>query len=339
MKNYLILFLSLTLFCSAAPADEEADLERAQTALEQAMLRAQEAREQAQEAREQAQEATRRAREATREMSKMQREQGIDHMHKKRAVIGVVLAPDPEQGVGIAALSPDSSAEQAGIEIGDRIVAINGVELNHVKRPRERLSSAHDLIGPLFEGDAVALTIDRDGELIQFDLIASRRDHNLAAMVPRILDDLDFQIDLSDMPSPEDIESFKDYWHEEAEKFGDMGRDLGRRLELEQLAELGYDWLSDSPLQQLEMAAMNPGLEPYFATASGVLVLQVPEENPLNLKTGDVILEIGGREVSQPQHAMRILRSYEKEESVGLTIMRNGHRRSINGLLAGLFGG
>jgi len=40
------------------------------------------------------------------------------------------------------------------------------------------------------------------------------------------------------------------------------------------------------------------------------------------LKGGDVITSIGGGSPANPSHAMRILRSYEKGESVSIEILR-----------------
>ena len=49
----------------------------------------------------------------------------------------------------------------------------------------------------------------------------------------------------------------------------------------------------------------------------------------LELQDGDVILEIGGREPNSTQHAMRILMSFEPGERLGLTIMRNQQRQTL----------
>ena len=44
---------------------------------------------------------------------------------------------------------------------------------------------------------------------------------------------------------------------------------------------------------------------------------------------GDVILDIGGREPNSPEHALRILASFESGESLELAIMRNQDRQTL----------
>lgn len=77
----------------------------------------------------------------------------------------------------------------------------------------------------------------------------------------------------------------------------------------------------------LELAAVNPGLGEYFGTDRGVLVTAVPEESGLDLRPGDVILAVGGRDVQDPAHVRSILASYRSEEPVALRIVRE--RRTI----------
>ena len=73
--------------------------------------------------------------------------------------------------------------------------------------------------------------------------------------------------------------------------------------------------------------------EPYFGTEEGVLVVSGPEENELDLKAGDVILQIDGRQVRSPSHAMRILRSYDADEEISLRIMRKQREMSVTGVV------
>ena len=61
------------------------------------------------------------------------------------------------------------------------------------------------------------------------------------------------------------------------------------------------------------------------AQADG-FVVKAPADSALPLKSGDVILAIDGRKPTSPEHAMRILRSYEGGEAVKLDIMRQKRR-------------
>ena len=82
----------------------------------------------------------------------------------------------------------------------------------------------------------------------------------------------------------------------------------------------------------MELVALNPGLGEYFGADNGVLVVRAPkEDDTLGLQSGDVILRIGEREVKSPEHAMRILRSYEPEEELTLHIIRRGRSEALTG--------
>ena len=75
---------------------------------------------------------------------------------------------------------------------------------------------------------------------------------------------------------------------------------------------------------------LNPDLGDYFGTREGVLVVRAPEDSTLSLKGGDVILSIGGRKPSSPEQAMRILRSYDTDETVTLDVMRKQKHVTVN---------
>jgi S1-C subfamily serine protease len=80
----------------------------------------------------------------------------------------------------------------------------------------------------------------------------------------------------------------------------------------------------------MELVALNPDLGEYFGADHGVLVVRAPkEDDTLGLQSGDVILGIGDRDIKSPEHAMRILRSYEPEEELLLHIIRRGRSETL----------
>jgi S1-C subfamily serine protease len=105
-------------------------------------------------------------------------------------------------------------------------------------------------------------------------------------------------------------------------------------LELEQMGPAGQTRMRvffGSPLGDLELAPLNEDLGSYFGTTDGVLVISVPKDSKLNLKSGDVILSVDGRKPSSPPHLMRILQSYDKGESFRIELMRSHHRETVTG--------
>jgi len=63
--------------------------------------------------------------------------------------------------------------------------------------------------------------------------------------------------------------------------------------------------------------------------SEGLLVVKAPADSSLPLKSGDVILSIGGRKPTTVEHAMRILRSYDAGETVSIEIMRKQKRMTL----------
>jgi S1-C subfamily serine protease len=81
----------------------------------------------------------------------------------------------------------------------------------------------------------------------------------------------------------------------------------------------------------LQLATLNPGLGEYFGSKEGLLVVRAPKDSALGLKDGDVILEIAGRKPTSPEHAMRILASFEPGETLRLSVMRHQKRETVEG--------
>lgn len=92
----------------------------------------------------------------------------------------------------------------------------------------------------------------------------------------------------------------------------------------------GFDFMR--PIRRwadMEMVELTPGLGAYFGTEEGMLVVRAPRDESLGLQDGDVILQIGGRTPNDVGHALRILGSFEPDEQLELTIMRDRQRRTL----------
>ncbi len=89
-----------------------------------------------------------------------------------------------------------------------------------------------------------------------------------------------------------------------------------------------------TPLANLELAPMNPGLGKYFGTDEGILVVNLPPDSRLGLKPGDVVLSVDGRTLMGPAHLVRVLRSYGEGETFKLRIVRMKKREVVTGQVA-----
>jgi len=226
-----------------------------------------------------------------------------------RPGLGIILGSEffgtqskDENGARIVAVTPGSPADEAGLQPGDVIVAWNGERLgddgessrwNEGQASRELVARSKELE----EGEAVTLSYLRDGEELEVTVVARELDFGpkfAAGFVGN--PDFDFRV------AP------------------------------------GVEWRSAEPWSvprgwlDMEMVELNPELGEYFGSTTGVLVVRGPEgDDSLGLQSGDVILTIGGREVKNPEHVMRILRSYESDESLTIDIVRHGRSETLTG--------
>lgn len=197
----------------------------------------------------------------------------------QRAMLGVVVEDD-RRGARVTAVSPGGPADEAGVEIGDVIVSIDGRALDANGRGASRILIDH--LRDVEPGETVSLEVVRRGETRSIDVETSdRRGRLFAFEAPRV------QV-------------------------------------FTRLLRPGSDrWSS------MELVPLTPTLGAYFGTERGLLVVRAPDDASLKLEDGDVILDINGRAPNSPEHAMKILGSFEEGETIELNIMRHGQPMTL----------
>jgi S1-C subfamily serine protease len=222
--------------------------------------------------------------------------------------LGIILggAWIPEGGAAgavVIAVTPGSPADEVGLLAGDVITEFNGEDLvgdedagsiDSMRASRRLVELSRELE----DGDKVLLVYQRDGSTKRVELVARRID--IGPKTVQRLRDQDFR------------GAFPAYAPENY--------------------RWGGTWFLPRAWLDLELVTLNPELGEYFGADGGVLVVRGPtEDDILGLRSGDVILSIGGREVRSPEHAMRILRSYEPEEELTVQIIRHGRSQTLTG--------
>ena len=207
--------------------------------------------------------------------------------------------PGPVEGVTILGVSPGSAASDAGLRSGDVLTAVNDESLS-AESCKEANMRLLDFMEAVEEGDMLTVEYLRDGKVGSVEV------------EPRIVEDGAFawvgkggaDFVMPAMPlAPEMVERFK--------------------------MEFGFPW-AGTGLGDLELVELNEGLGRYFGTDSGLLVVAAPKSDAFDLRDGDVIQSIDGREPKDVRHAMRILASYQAGEKLELGIMRDKKKVTID---------
>ena len=193
--------------------------------------------------------------------------------------LGVMISDDDQGGVLLTEVLPDGGADQAGLEAGDRLTAIDGIPLDQGGGPKALLEHMKTVEA----GQEVALVVLRGGETNQVTVVAQRRSH-----IQRALEGLDLDIDL-------DVDGVEL---------------MGRRVEATAVPRL---------------VDVDPDLGAYFGVDQGVLVLNAPEDG--ELRSGDVLLALGGEAVTSARQARRTIA--DAEAPVAADIMRQNTRLKV----------
>ena len=288
----------------------------AQTEEDQRM-RELEAKEMAMEAREMEMEEKLRAAEermeaAAREIAEITKErlprmieieQRYAMSNKPRLGVTIEASDDsgPVEGVTILGVTPGSAASDAGLRSGDILTSVNDEALSadSAKTANKRLL---EFMGGVEEGDVLKVEYMRDGKV------------GTVEVEPRVVVDNTFvwmgkggPKELHAVPAPM------------------APSEMTGRYNM----QFGFPWV-ESGLGELELVELNEGLGRYFGTDKGLLVVKAPKSDAFELRDGDVIQSIDGREPKDVRHALRILGSYQSGEKLQLGIMRDKKKVKVN---------
>ena len=229
-----------------------------------------------------------------------------------RPRMGVLLGSDRWNadtdpiGAVLEGITPGGPAEEAGLQAGDIITTADGQSLARTSRrdewPGDKLVA---VIRSHEEGDTMRVEYRRGEETHTADVVLQQLDTR-------------------------------------AYSYGVFADSLDR-IQIREVPEIGYatpyDWSVRVPgpiawalpfrWLDMELVELDDELGEYFGTTEGLLVVRAPRDEELDLRSGDVILNIDGRKPADPRHALRIMRSYEPGETMSVEIMRNQRRQTV----------
>lgn len=230
-----------------------------------------------------------------------------------RPRMGVLLGSDrwnPETdavGAVLQGITPGGPAEEAGLQTGDIITTADGKSVARTSRQDE--SPGDKLVAVIRsheEGDTMHVEYRRGEETRRADVVL-RQIESRAYALGFTTDSLN-RIEIRTAP-------------EIAFAVPQPGEWSFRAPVVE--AFLPHRWLD------IELVTLDEELGEYFGTSEGLLVVRAPRDETLGLRSGDVILSLDGREPTDPRHALRIMRSYERGETMNIEIMRDGRRQTV----------
>lgn len=285
---------------------ERSEAERRETERERAELEA---------ARARLEEARRELERAAREVGELsRRDTGYSYSYSTgmrgamRAELGLALE-DSDEGVRVTGVTPGGPAAAAGVAVGDVVTAIDSTTLAGAGSESQRLV---EHMRNVDAGQAVVLHIERDGAAREITVTAREPQHPFM-----VWSGSDQPVIIGGGPgsvSTVRVPRAAPTWIGPGGAFNVF---------------LGGRW------NDLELVTLTPALGSYFGATEGLLVVRAPDEPRIGLQDGDVILEIAGREPTSPEHAMRILMSFEPGETVSFSIMRRQRRETTQYVIPG----
>ena len=251
-----------------------------------------------------------------------------------RGLLGIRLSlgstDTDAQGAEVQGVTSDGPADEAGLREGDIITSLDG----------------HSLLEPLADPD-LEERVDPDrsvpGQRLLF--LARELEPGEEVEVEYLRDGTTASATVEPRPTwmamgfdADRVEEVMEQARERAREASERAREVAEQMR-EQWDD--YAWYPEGgsaiavmglrASHGISLVTLNPALGRYFDAESGALVTDAEEDNPLGLEAGDVILAIDGRSIDSAGDVRRILRSYEEDEAMTLTIMRDGGEMRVSG--------
>jgi C-terminal processing protease CtpA/Prc len=191
----------------------------------------------------------------------------------QRAMLGVNIE-DTERGARIAGVSPGGPAADAGVKVGETIVAIDDADLAAPRSGAGASQSPTELLlahmANVDAGDSVKLRVLAENGAERDVTIKARKvgPNYFVSVAP-------FNVPTPAKPGERSVVTL-----------GNPGA--------------FYVFGGGNPWSDMQLVTLTPALGAYFGTEKGLLVVRGPGVDSLKLQDGDVILDIGGREPTTP---------------------------------------
>jgi type II secretory pathway component PulC len=226
----------------------------------------------------------------------------------RQSQIGATIT-DADDGALVTNVTSGGGADQAGLKVGDVIQSIDGIDLNDgADGPSAQLRAR---LRDVETGDSVNIVAERGGDRVNLDIETQAGSGWFTAFGP----------------DSNELRLFSSGGNGDGAYRVNVAPNADRpNVNVFRALDFAY-----SPWGDMELVTVTEDLGRYFDTSEGLLVVSAPDDDALDIdiRDGDVILSISGRTPNSPEHAIRILSSFEAGETIELSIMRDRRRATV----------
>jgi membrane-associated protease RseP (regulator of RpoE activity) len=199
--------------------------------------------------------------------------------HAEGARLGLVLMSGTGVGVAVAAVTPGSGAEKAGIKTGDELVSLGGTALPAT----DTLQATRKILSNLKAGEALAVGVKRGGQTLSLNVTASN--------LPKVMV-FSTSSQQGAMPNLESLSALSPEIQATVTAAIASATQTGATTGGANRQIIRINLPGGVNNSDLDLTTLNPDLAKYFGARDGVLALDVKGYPPL--LAGDVITQIDG---------------------------------------------
>jgi len=231
-----------------------------------------------------------------------------------------------DYGVEVNSVVKDSAAAKAGVKKGDVVLEYNGTKVESttqfIRMVRETRPGRQVSLKVSREGHTMTLSGQMEKRQPQVYKWSSHNGQSLYGVTPP---------EPPDTPEPPDADSDSHmFYYNEGDNDDDVAITIpDMNIHIPDIPTPRMSWRA--PRLGVETEGLGPQLAEFFGVKDGVLVRSVIKDSAAEkagLKAGDIIVKIGGQDVTRPGDISTVLQSGEAQD-LPIVVVRNRHELTV----------